>query len=86
MLFERGNVPHMAFPDPYSHLRLAELREEQLTRKAARARALGLDIKRQSPVRHAFAAALRSVADRLAPPAETARPERRSEARVGHEA
>jgi hypothetical protein len=60
----------MTFPDPYSHLRLAELREEQLTRKAALARSLGLDIKKQSPARQAFAGALRAVADRLAPQTE----------------
>ena len=63
----------MAFPDPYSHLRLAELREEQLIRKAARARAIGLETRRRSVAREAFAGALRSLADKLAPQPEQAR-------------
>jgi hypothetical protein len=77
----RKEVKTMAFPDPYSHLRLAELREEQLSRQAACARAIGLDTPRQSPAREAFAGALRAIADRLAPQPEVphARAERRND-------
>jgi hypothetical protein len=74
----------MASIDPYSHIRLHELRQEQLERKASRRRALKLDDEPFPGFRDAAAGILRALAERVAststaerqpPPSAPARPE-----------
>jgi hypothetical protein len=55
----------MAF-DPYSHMRLHELRQEQLARKASRRKALRLDEEPMPGFRDAAAGILRTLAERVA--------------------
>ena len=58
----------MSLFDPYSHSRLQELRQEQLSRKARRHQQLGLDREPERPITASIAATVRNLTVRLSHP------------------
>ena len=58
----------MSLFDPYSHTRLHELRQEQLSRRALRHQKLGLDHEPESPIAASIAKTVRNLTARLSHP------------------